>query len=386
MRSQRYLQAARLEFGHRLYELRLLNKVGVEVLAERLDIDATVLEQIEKGVQLPESHNSLAAHVAALGAAEDYMRDDYTELRAISRILGGSESMAVKLGRLLRYYREEFKGLQIDDAARQTGFAPATFLPWEVGLEVPTHDNVMRLASAYELMIDQTELLVQTLYAHEDEAGKKEQVNSEQEVERDAAQIGTHQARRLSSPSGGPARISATGVDTSWIPAIEPDTRPTISAEGAAAIFISYRRDDHAGFAGRIFDRLTINFGEGQVLCDAHIEPGNDFVDELKCQLDGCKVIIAVIGTRWLNIRDDAGKRRLDDPADYVRMEIERGLNRDIPVVPVLVDGARMPSLTDLPASLEPFARRNGYSMSNIRFHSEITALILWLERLLYVE
>jgi hypothetical protein len=106
------------------------------------------------------------------------------------------------------------------------------------------------------------------------------------------------------------------------------------------AIFISYRREDAEGQAGRLFDDLVTNFGNGSVFMDvAGIEPGRDFREAIDEQVATCGVLLALIGTNWLEAHDKSGRRRLDDPMDFVRLETAAALKRDIPVIPVLVRG-----------------------------------------------
>jgi hypothetical protein len=115
------------------------------------------------------------------------------------------------------------------------------------------------------------------------------------------------------------------------------------------AIFISYRRDDAEGQAGRLFDDLTQHFGDDAVFMDvAAIEPGRDFRRVIDEQVASCGVLLAIIGKSWLTAKDESGARRLDDQMDLVRLETASALKRDIPVVPVLVHGARMPRAEDL--------------------------------------
>src|SRR5438477_4584974 len=120
-------------------------------------------------------------------------------------------------------------------------------------------------------------------------------------------------------------------------------------------IFINYRRGDSQGSAGRLYDRLLQHFERERIFIDVDaIEPGVDFVVSLDKQVSSCSAFIAVIGPGWLTAKNADDHRRLDEPSDYVRVEIESALKRDIRVIPVLVDGASMPRPSDLPASLEP--------------------------------
>ena len=142
-------------------------------------------------------------------------------------------------------------------------------------------------------------------------------------------------------------------------------------------IFVNYRRGDDSGSAGRLFDRLEQAFGFEQLFMDVDsIEPGLDFVEVLDKQVAQCDVVLVVIGQNWLHSADEAGQRRLDDPNDFVRVEIESGLKRRKRVIPVLVSAAQMPRANDLPDSLRPLARRNAVRLSHDRFRADSEGLI----------
>jgi tetratricopeptide (TPR) repeat protein len=148
----------------------------------------------------------------------------------------------------------------------------------------------------------------------------------------------------------------------------------------AGGIFISYRRDDTAYPAGWLFDQLADQFGSSRVFKDVDsIRLGDDFVEQISSAVGSCAVLLAVIGVRWLAVTGDRG-RRLDDPEDFVRIEIEAALRRDIRVIPVLVDGAHMPTAADLPPSLEMLTRRQALDLSPSRFHADISHLLRVLE------
>ena len=143
------------------------------------------------------------------------------------------------------------------------------------------------------------------------------------------------------------------------------------------AIFISYRREDSEGHAGRLFESLADHFGKEAVFMDvAAIEPGRDFRRALDEQVASCGVLLAVIGKGWLDARGESGARRLDDPTDFVRLEIASALKRDIPVVPVLVHGAVMPHAGELPADMAELAYRNGVELTHARWESDVQLLI----------
>ena len=148
------------------------------------------------------------------------------------------------------------------------------------------------------------------------------------------------------------------------------------------AIFISYRRDDSEGQAGRLYDDLSRRFGDTSVFMDvAAIEPGLDFRKVIDHNVASCGVLLAVIGPGWLEAKDEAGQRRLDNPTDFVRLETASALKRDIPVVPVLVHGARMPRSEQLPADLGELAYRNGLELTHARWDSDIEVLVKALQR-----
>jgi hypothetical protein len=148
------------------------------------------------------------------------------------------------------------------------------------------------------------------------------------------------------------------------------------------AIFISYRRDDTEGYAGRLFRDLRERFGKDAVFMDvAGIDPGRDFRRVIEEQVASCGVLLALIGKAWLTVADDAGKRRLDDPNDFVRLETTSALKRDIPVIPVLVQQAEMPRAEKLPDGLKDLAFRNSVELTHARWESDVELLIAALSR-----
>lgn len=141
----------------------------------------------------------------------------------------------------------------------------------------------------------------------------------------------------------------------------EPEEMPDA---GPAGIFISYRRAD-AGWPARwLTDQLAEHFGRGVVFQDVDsIRPGDDFGAEIEAAVGACSVLLALIGPQWLTAKSDIG-RRLDDPQDWVRLEVEAAIKRDIRVIPVLVDGAKMPIADELPPSLRGLARKQAVSLN----------------------
>lgn len=125
-------------------------------------------------------------------------------------------------------------------------------------------------------------------------------------------------------------------------------------------IFVSYRRDDSAYVAASIKDRLEQHFGRGSVFFDIDTIPlGTDFRQHIASAVGQCDVLLAIVGDRWSTAEDERGNRRLDNPTDEVRLEIEAALQRDIPVIPVLVGGARIPLEAELPDTLQGLTSRN---------------------------
>ena len=125
-------------------------------------------------------------------------------------------------------------------------------------------------------------------------------------------------------------------------------------------IFISYRRSDSPSEAGRIYDYLDAQFGRDFIFKDVDdIDMGDDFRQSINAAVGQCQILLAVIGKSWLTAEDAAGNRRLDNPADWVRLEIETALKRNVRVIPVLVQDVEMPQVSDLPESLQPMAYRN---------------------------
>ena len=149
-------------------------------------------------------------------------------------------------------------------------------------------------------------------------------------------------------------------------------------------IFIGYRREDTAGHTGRLFDRLIKHFGKERVFMDvAGIEPGVDFVEAIDKAVGSCDAFIVVIGRQWLSTTDADGQRRLDNPEDFIRLEIATALRRNIRVIPVLVQGATAPSSGNLPEDLKKLSRLQAHEISDNRWDFDVGALIETLEKVL---
>jgi hypothetical protein len=141
-------------------------------------------------------------------------------------------------------------------------------------------------------------------------------------------------------------------------------------------VFINYRREDSGGYPGRIYDRLTSRLGRDSVFFDVDAIPsGRDFADVLSERVGKCDALIAVIGKHWVSSADAQNRHRLEDPNDFVRVEIEAALKRNVPVIPVLVDDAAMPPAEDLPDILKKLTRRQAVEISHTRFDSDAERL-----------
>lgn len=141
------------------------------------------------------------------------------------------------------------------------------------------------------------------------------------------------------------------------------------------SIFISYRREDSAGFAGRLADALERDFPAEQVFRDVDdIRPGEDFVRAIEDRLAAVDVVLVLIGPHWLEASRD-GQRRLEAADDFVRLEVRTALALGKPVIPLLVGGARMPAETDLPEDIRPLARRQAFVLSDAGWRADVERL-----------
>jgi hypothetical protein len=146
----------------------------------------------------------------------------------------------------------------------------------------------------------------------------------------------------------------------------------------SAKIFISYRRADSADITGRIYDRLVAHFGTSAIFKDVDsIPPGIDFKEHLEKAVGRCRIFLVVIGDAWLDMTDSVQNSRLQDPRDFVRIEIEAALNRNTVIIPLLVRGASMPTEDRLPPSLQKLVYRNAMPIrSDPDFHRDMDRLI----------
>jgi TIR domain len=152
----------------------------------------------------------------------------------------------------------------------------------------------------------------------------------------------------------------------------------------AQKVFICYRREETAAHAGRLYDAMVSRFGEGNVFMDVDLAPGVDFEQRITEVVSSCVVLLVVMGPSWATATEEDGTRRIDDPADFVRLEVETGLQRpDVTPIPVLVGGARMPRRESLPSEIHPIVRRNAIEMSDGRWGYDVGRLMTTLDGLL---
>lgn len=155
-------------------------------------------------------------------------------------------------------------------------------------------------------------------------------------------------------------------------------------SESTGRIFISYRRQDSAYPAGWLYDRLAEKFGPDQIFKDIDsIELGDDFVDTITNAVGSCDILLALIGQKWVDIAGADGTRRLDEPDDFVRLEIEAALERKVLLIPILVDGAEMPRGDELPPSIAAMVRRHALELSPNRFRADTDRLLETMDRTL---
>ena len=142
-------------------------------------------------------------------------------------------------------------------------------------------------------------------------------------------------------------------------------------------IFISYRRDDLGATAGRLRERLVKEFGTNNVFMDVDSIPaGVDFAAHLQRTLETCQLVLALIGPNWLKVSNASGVRRIEDPSDFVRMELTAALCKSIKLVPVLIDGASMPSEAELPLPLKPLGKLQAIELRNSQFRWDAARLL----------
>ena len=149
-----------------------------------------------------------------------------------------------------------------------------------------------------------------------------------------------------------------------------------------SGIYLSYRRMEAAAYAGRLFDHLNRHFGPDSVFMDiGSIASGQDFAQVIESALNACDVVLVLIGSTWTTSTGQDGRRRLDDPKDWVRLEVAAALRRNVLVVPVLIDGARIPDPASLPEELRPLCQRHARELTDTRWSYDVGELVKDLEK-----
>lgn len=148
--------------------------------------------------------------------------------------------------------------------------------------------------------------------------------------------------------------------------------------EAKTRVFISYRRSDTQSHANGISDGLATRLPDASIFMDLDSIPaGVDFEEHIRDEINRCDIVLVIIGDNWLETDPHTGGRRIDHPDDFVRLEIESALaSPDVVVIPVLVEGARMPSSTELPDSIRRLARINALHIDDTRWRSDLSRLV----------
>lgn len=159
---------------------------------------------------------------------------------------------------------------------------------------------------------------------------------------------------------------------------------PLESANRGQGIFISYRRSDCQAQANGLHDGLTNRLSDARIFMDIDSIPaGVDFEEHIREAIDGCDVVLVLIGDNWMDTRPGTSTRRIDEPSDFVRLEIENALaNPQVRTIPVLVEGAQMPEAAQLPESIQKLARINAFELDDRRWKADLERITLLLEGL----
>jgi hypothetical protein len=153
-----------------------------------------------------------------------------------------------------------------------------------------------------------------------------------------------------------------------------PDLEHNIPMKG---LFISYRREESGPYAGRLYDIAVRHFGADRVFLDvSSVQPGHDFREAIEHACSSCECLLAVVGKHWATVRDNSGALRLDSESDYVRLELSLALQKNLLVIPVLINGAELPPEGSLPPDIRPLVYRNAWHLSDLRFHDDVQQLV----------
>jgi hypothetical protein len=261
------------------------------------------------------------------------------------------------------------------ELARLLGEAdPARALAARQALEETADEDHPRVAGLARIALDASPAVA----ADQVQRALTDRARQEQQSGREAQGRASQLIKDEVGHEAGTQAPSARPADSVQV----PSSAGTIANTGG--IFINYRREDTGASAGLLYDRLSNRFGETRVFMDINsIGLGADFASAVKEAVSSCDVLLVLIGPAWFTGTGRTGKRRIDDPDDWVRIEIETALERDIRVIPVLVDDAMLPSVSDLPPSLRPLVRRQAFQLSRDDFRPDISRLAEALEKVL---
>jgi hypothetical protein len=158
------------------------------------------------------------------------------------------------------------------------------------------------------------------------------------------------------------------------------------AAPGGAAVFICYRRDDAAGYAGRLHDYLVSRLGGRRIFMDIDtLRPGEDFHARIEEAIESAAVVVALVGKRWAGELPGGTARRIDDTDDFVRLELAHAFATGRPVIPVLLQDAHMAMLDPLPEPLRPLSRLNAIALHDTSWNADVQRLVAEIERLIGV-
>jgi hypothetical protein len=166
--------------------------------------------------------------------------------------------------------------------------------------------------------------------------------------------------------------------DAGYLTKIELDS--LLRFPKASGIFISYRRQDSRWFTRQLHELLQKEFPESKIFWDLELGLGEDFTLAIEKAVQESNVLLAVIGNNWLNTQDETGQRRLDNPYDFVRLEIAAALKRSILIIPILIDKTPMPQAKDLPSDLQDLVKRQALEVDEKRFRHDIELLLTQLK------
>lgn len=198
-------------------------------------------------------------------------------------------------------------------------------------------------------------------------------------------EVFVEQAERFPAAASDPYLSDSAGSQRET--ALENSRRTNFKDATRGRVFISYRRQDARGRAGRLADNLRIYLGHEYIFLDTDdILPGTDYLTGSLNAVAQSQIVLAIIGTEWLTVRNQAGQIRLMDPADLLRRELKIALERNLTVIPILIDDAKMPRQSDIPSDIRAFTRKNAIEIRDTRWTYDVRFLADLLAKQLGVE